>query len=606
MKRVLMLSMVLILVVAGCAANKPLTGPEKIAEKKSIAENSPNNEWCWFYLGLAYDENGQYREAIQAYNKAASKPRPLRYIDEWSLYTKMSIAYEALGDFDAAISAQKRSIELNPERPGCFTVLSTLYVENRQYDDAIATAKQVLATEPDNVLALNHLAVSYQAKKQYLEALKAAKRAIEVDPKQPLHYRALGRVLYDQNAYEEMAAAYKKGIEAAPAPDLYGGLAMAYYAMGQYDAALSAVNQAVDLLSVIDGVGVSFIYNGDYPVITEVMSISPAKKAGLQVGDQVRRIGGYDIGKWGSEQDLLNIINETDAAKVLFKVRRNGVEIETVFAKGTTLMAASAPWVALRSLIYRQKNDPARAFADASMALEIDPASEPGKIALGAACLDQGRYGEAVKQLQSVKGNTSARLLEATAFAKQGKMKEAIEVSSSIHAGDISAKNIPQTSDRKVLFQVFKPFVKEHRDRARLFESKGQYREALFEYSAALRAADENEAADILGVCFGMVRKNPALSEMPEAALKYAIRGEVLVTEGSFEKASLELKKAIQAAPYAGQLYYNIALVYAELKNYPEAIHNMRIYQVAAPDASNARAAKNEIIKWEFMIEQRR
>jgi tetratricopeptide (TPR) repeat protein len=601
--------MVLILVGAGCAANKPLKGPERIADQKRWTEKDPYSEWAWYWLGVAYAENGQYREAIQAYKTAADKNHPPKSLGEVSIYSKMRLAYETLGEFDAAISAQKRVIELWPEfytssTQGCLNDLSALYISNKQYDDAIATAKHVLAAEPDNSLALNHLAVSYQAKKQYSEALKAARRAVEVDPKQPLHYRALGGILFDQNAYEEMAAVYKKGIAAAPAADLYGGLAMAHYAMGQYDAALSAVNQGIDLLTVPDGVGVSFTYNGDYPVITGVLSISPAKKAGLQVGDQVRRIGSYDIGKWGSEQDLFNIIKETDPAKVLFKVRRNGVEIETVFTKGKTMMSASAPWVALRSLVYRQKNDPARAFADASITVEVDPASEPGKMALGAAYLDRGQYAEAVKLLQPIKGNGSARLLEATAFAKQGKMKEAVEIASAINAADISAKNIPQTSDRKALFQAFKPFLKEHVDRAKLFESKGQYREALSELSEAMKAADEAETQEILSGCFAMVRKHPALTEMPEAALKYAIRSEVLVSEGIFEKASLELKKAIQAAPYAGQLYYNIALVYAELKNYPEAIRNMRIYQVAAPDEPKARAAKNEIIKWEFMIEK--
>ena len=198
----------------------------------------------------------------------------------------MRLAYEALGEFDAAISAQKMVIVLWPEfytssTQGCLADLSTLYVANKQYDEAIATAKQVLATEPDNVLALNPLAVSYQAKKQYPEALNSAKRAIEVDPNSHCIIECSGGFFSIKTHTKQMAAVYKKGIEAAPAQDLYGGLATAYYAMGQYDAALSAVNQAIDLLTVIDGVGVSFFYNGDYPVITEVMSISPAKKAGL-------------------------------------------------------------------------------------------------------------------------------------------------------------------------------------------------------------------------------------------------------------------------------------------------------------------------------------
>jgi tetratricopeptide (TPR) repeat protein len=89
-----------------------------------------------------------------------------------------------------------------------------------------------------------------------------------------------------------------------------------------------------------------------------------------------------------------------------------------------------------------------------------------------------------------------------------------------------------------------------------------------------------------------------------EDARKYALRSEVLLKEGNFEQVATELKKAIQIAPYAARLYYNFALINAELKKYPEAIRHMKIYLKAAPDAPDARPARDEIIKWEFMIEK--
>ena len=259
----------------------------------------------------------------------------------------------------------------------------------------------------------------------------------------------------------------------------------------------------------------------------------------MQVGDQVGRIGGYDIGKWGSVEDLLNIIKETDPAKVLFKVRRNGAEIETVFAKGKTMMPTSAPWVALRSLIYRQKIDSARAFADASMALEIDPASDPCKMALGAANLDRGQYAEAVRLLQPLKENVSARLLEATAFAKLGKMREAIDNYVAADAVSVSAKNIPMASDIKAMFTAFSPYVNARRDRAKTLELKGQYKDALVELSEALKAAGGADAQLLLDACFAIARKSPVSADVPEEARKHAIRSEVLVKDGKFEVARL-------------------------------------------------------------------
>jgi len=117
-----------------------------------------------------------------------------------------------------------------------------------------------------------------------------------------------------------------------------------------------------------------------------------------------------------------------------------------------------------------------------------------------------------------------------------------------------------------------------------------------------LKTADDTEVQDIQETLFSMIRRNPLLSELPEDARKYALRSEMLVKEGNFEQAVAELKKAIRIAPYEARLYYNSALWNAELKKYPEAIRNMKIYLKAAPDAPDARAAKDEIIKWEFKI----
>ncbi|MEW6003577.1 MAG: tetratricopeptide repeat protein [Nitrospirota bacterium] len=82
------------------------------------------------------------------------------------------------------------------------------------------------------------------------------------------------------------------------------------------------------------------------------------------------------------------------------------------------------------------------------------------------------------------------------------------------------------------------------------------------------------------------------------------IRGEVLVKEGNFEDAVKEYRKAIQVAPFVAGLYFNTALVYGELKNYPGAIRYMNIYLQLGPDAPDARSAKDEIYKWELQMEK--
>jgi regulator of sirC expression with transglutaminase-like and TPR domain len=45
-----------------------------------------------------------------------------------------------------------------------------------------------------------------------------------------------------------------------------------------------------------------------------------------------------------------------------------------------------------------------------------------------------------------------------------------------------------------------------------------------------------------------------------------------------------------------------VALFHGQLKDYPRAIEHMTTYLQLVPDAANARAAKDEIYKWEFSL----
>jgi tetratricopeptide (TPR) repeat protein len=653
MKRFLMLSMALILAGAGCVAHKPptLSGPEKIAEKKSIAENSPNNEWCWLYLGEAYEENGQYREAIQAYNQAASKPRPLRHIEEWGLYAKISQSYEALGEFDAAISARKRSIEIDPERVESYTALSTLYARNKQYDDAVAAGRRALELQPGNSEALAAVGAALSGKKQYREAQAILQQALQASPMDFSLYFLLGDVLDDQNAFDDEILLYQKGIEASAAdtkakvenskyvreqirftqkereklratytkdmevasatPFFYGRLARAYYAMGKYAEALVATDKGVDLLTTPDGIGITYAAKNGVMLVTEVMHIGPAQKAGVQVGDTIK---GYGDGLMAApglgdngilhERHMRYLIREYDNDNISIQVLRRGVEIKIVVTRGKAVDNKAADLIAIRSLVYRRLNEPARAASEAELAAGIDPSSDWVRFATGLNQFDRGQLEAAVKTLSAIKESVSARLVEATAYARLGKMEQALDAFAAVDPAAISAKNVPRSSDLRATFKAFAPYVSARREKARAYESKGQYREALFELSAAMRAADADQAAEILAAGFLIARKSPAFSEVPEEARKYAIRSEVQVKEGNFEGAAVELQKAVRVAPYVAQFYYNLALVNAEAKKYREAVRNMKTYLAAAPDGANARAARDEIVKWEFMIEK--
>jgi tetratricopeptide (TPR) repeat protein len=553
------------------------------------------NYYNW--LGGAYYMNGQYEEAVATCKKGLA----LNTKDEMTWYW-LAKSYERLEEYDLAISSQNKMIELEANNSDNFVQLSRFYCANKQYDEAIIAAKRAIELDPGDAVAHGRLGVAYGEKKQYSEAITALKRSIELNPENDA-YNYLGYYLMENSAYNEAAAAYKKAVEIAPkVPHINYYLSLVYYRMGSFDNALVEVNKAIDQWTY-QGVGIRHNFRESYPVIKTVYDPGPAKKADLQIGDKIIAISGKSTNGWNNEK-ILSGLRGTAGSEVIFTIERAGKKIEKKVIRETIVEKAAASGIGLRSLIYRQKGKLNEAFNDAETASLLDTSINYVKLAAGAAYLDRGQYDESIKMLAQIKDDPAARLLEAIANTKSGKINEAINIYSLIPKEDLSEKNIPLMNDQMVLMKMFQPLVKQHKDKADIFESKKQYKETLSELSEALKISDNTEAQAILEKMFSIIRENPILSEVPEDARRYAIRGEMLVKEGNFEQASKEFKMAIQNAPYIAKLYYNTALVDGELKKYPEAIRQMKIYIQADPDSPSSRTAKDMIIKWEFMMEK--
>jgi len=101
-----------------------------------------------------------------------------------------------------------------------------------------------------------------------------------------------------------------------------------------------------------------------------------------------------------------------------------------------------------------------------------------------------------------------------------------------------------------------------------------------------------------------LIKDNPYLATLPEEGRKYALRAEILLKDGKFEESLSEFDSAIKVAPFFPRLYHNKALVYGEMKNYKSAKRYMEIYLDLYPNAPNIRQVKDEIYKWEFMMER--
>jgi len=126
--------------------------------------------------------------------------------------------YAAEGEFEEALQAYRRALEVLPGNPDIRFRLSTLYIQMQSYREAAHLLREMIAEFPDNPLLHNNLAWVYAtgaSVKNGALALHHAREAILLAPVQP---------------------------------SMWNTLAEAYFVSGQYERALSASVHAFDLL----------------------------------------------------------------------------------------------------------------------------------------------------------------------------------------------------------------------------------------------------------------------------------------------------------------------------------------------------------------------
>lgn len=538
---------------------------------------------------------------------------------------------ETKEDIDSAIAKQRSKIAQNPNSEALFARLSYLLNKNKQYDEAINAAKRAIELNPSSHSGFHNLGYSYQAKKQYDDALKAYKKAIVIAPV-AVTYNRLGTLHSDRRDYAKAVQAFKKASELDVKNDInLIWLATTYYRMGKYDDALSAIDKAIDIKNY-GTMGMQFNIKGEYTfnimgsveeiakvgterdlsvprtfIVISVEKGGPADKAGIKEKDIIRGIGKIKIKHLSGEKIKEYIEGKAPGTPV-------DVSIRGIRQKRTVIIERfQDPYLPLKlgikadTLAMTGKKDEALKCATESLNSDrSDNISESwAKAVLGSIHIGNGNYDEAIDLLCSVKDSATAKILEATAYAKKGNTKQAIDIYLNIPDEKLFPKNVPLWSDRRKLLTILKPVAEGHKEKAQQFEAQGRFQDALNEYASAFALAMDDEDKEALrNSIFQMVRRVPRLAQLPDNAHRHVVRGELLVKEGSYKEAVSEYKKAIKLAPFSARLYFNTALINAKSEDYAEAIRNMKIYLQAAPDAPNVRATKDEIIKWELMLEK--
>ncbi|MBW2599219.1 MAG: tetratricopeptide repeat protein [Deltaproteobacteria bacterium] len=550
--------------------------------------------------GVAYRVAGNYDAAIEQFKKAIEQDP-----NDPNNYDWLGLSYQEKSQYKDAVVWYQKAIAKGLTNSPTFSRLAQCYNKLNQYDDAILAGRRAIELDFTNEVAHFELACAFFKTKQYKNANKAYKKAIELDPKDPTYYNRWGYLLFRSGDYAGAAEQYKKAVSLRPNNTIYlSNLAYAYCNQGKYDDALDAFDKTISLMS-FGGIGAEIQIVENYLVVTSVFDPSPAKRAGIKAGDKISKIDGKRTKKW-KLNDVISAIKGQEGTKVVFSIKRKDTKknLEIAVIREKVFLKEASSDISLRSYSLRHIGKKQESLKDAKQAYSLDSSYVWAQLALGAAYLDQGQYDEAIKLLSQMKDNVYARIFEATAHAKKGDFNKAVEIYTAIPEEKLSPKNVPLWSDRTVLLEAFKPFIASKVQNASSLKVQGRYKEALNELGNALKVSDDQESKKVFSEISAIMETDPKLSELPEEARKYALRGDVLTKQGKFEEAAKQYRKAVRAAPYIAKLYFNTAMIYGELKRFSQAIRNMKTYLNLAPEAPNARAAKDQIYKWEFMMEK--
>ena len=159
-------------------------------------------------MGRIYQTMGQQRDlAVIEFQRALElEPRQADAIQG------MARAYEDLGREAEAEAAFKRGVALRPWSWSGYNRLASYYLRKKRYADAEAQFRKALELAPDNAAVYSNLGVTLKNQDKLAEAVKMYRRSIELEP----GYQVLNNLAvlyYAERNFRESAEMYGKALE---------------------------------------------------------------------------------------------------------------------------------------------------------------------------------------------------------------------------------------------------------------------------------------------------------------------------------------------------------------------------------------------------------
>lgn len=186
-----------------------------------------------YAYGLALVRSGRAQEAGKLFSRLISE-----HADWPELHVLLGQAHAHEGDFDAAIEALKRALQLDEAVADASATLGILYLKQGRLAEAETALRAELQHHPEDVSARYHLAVVLDLNQRSDEASEELRAVLRARPQFADARYLLGKIRLAQGAEEEAALHLEAAAALAPEDaNIHYQLAQAYQRQGEADKA---------------------------------------------------------------------------------------------------------------------------------------------------------------------------------------------------------------------------------------------------------------------------------------------------------------------------------------------------------------------------------
>ena len=174
--------------------------------------SNPTNASAYFFIGLLHDENGEFGQALKAYDlaiKNCKKDKELLsdcYKSRGNVYLQLNKLDEALSDYNLAIKANNKNADALDDRGNLYFILE-------EFDKSDQDYLKAMKLEPDDPRHRIGLGRNAEQRKNYKAALEYYTQAISLKPDYGAGYRFRAIVHATQKDYEAYAMDLVKALE---------------------------------------------------------------------------------------------------------------------------------------------------------------------------------------------------------------------------------------------------------------------------------------------------------------------------------------------------------------------------------------------------------